>query len=70
MTIGREDCKADDGRWFTPASHIPLPPAKENYGAMHSPQAYYESQQCSRIEPSILEQFRTNPYTHNLTTSV
>ena len=66
----REDCKADDGRWFTPSSHIALPPSKENYGAMHMPQTYYESQQCRQIEPSILEQFRTNPYTHSLTTSV
>ena len=70
LSVLRNDKNADDGRWFTPASHIPLPPAKENYGSMHKSQTYSEMQGCNRIEPSILEQFRSNPYTHSLVTSV
>lgn len=66
----KNDQSVTDNRWFTPTSHIPLPPAKENYGAMNMPQYYDQGQMCTRIEPSILEQFRSNPYTHNLLTSV
>jgi hypothetical protein len=66
----KNDSNCNDGRWFTPSSAIPLPPAKENYGSMHMPQYYNECITCERISPDILNAFRSNPYTHNLTDSV
>lgn len=70
VSVCKNDSNCNDGRWFTPSSAIPLPPAKENYGAMHMPQYYNECNNCERISPDILTAFRNNPYTHNLTDSV
>lgn len=66
----KNDSNCNDGRWFTPSSAIPLPPAKENYGSLHMPQYYNECNTCERISPDILNAFRSNPYTHSLTDSV
>ena len=66
----KNDSNCNDGRWFTPTAAIPLPPSKENYGAMHTPQYYNECYNCDRIAPDLLTAFRSNPYTHSLTSSV
>jgi hypothetical protein len=51
-------------------SVTPLPPSTQTYGKIHAPQYYNESYGCERIEPDILNAFKSNPYTHSLTTSV
>jgi hypothetical protein len=70
VNIARNDVSMDDGRWFTPNSITPMPPSKENYGKINMPQYYNECIGCERIDPSLLDAFRANPYTHSLTTSV
>ena len=47
-----------------------LPPSVNTYGAIRAPQYYNECIGCDRIQPDILNAFRSNPYTHSLTTSV
>ena len=70
VNIARNDVSMDDGRWFTPNSITPMPPSKENYGKITMPQYYNECIGCERIDPNLLDAFRSNPYTHSLTTSV
>ena len=47
-----------------------MPPSVNTYGAIRAPQYYNECASCDRIQPDILNAFRSNPYTHSLTTSV
>jgi hypothetical protein len=47
-----------------------LPPSVQTYGAIHVPQYYNECKGCDRINPDILSAFKSNPYTHSLTSSV
>jgi len=60
-----------DGRFNPAFSRISeQPPSVQTYGAIRSSQYYNECAGCERIEPDILSAFRSNPYTHSLTTSV
>lgn len=68
--IAKQDSDAFNYRMPTPHSVFNRPPAKENYGAIRVPQYYNECVGCERIDPSLLDAFRSNPYTHSLTNSV
>ncbi len=70
VNIARQDSDRYNYRVNAPDSVIKMPPSAENYGKINVPQYYNESAGCTRIEPSILDAFRANPYTHSLTTSV
>jgi hypothetical protein len=66
----RDDCDRFEGRVNPAISVIPLPPSVNTYGSVNTPQYYNECMGCTRIEPKILDAFRSNPFTHSLTTSV
>jgi hypothetical protein len=67
----KDDCDRFDGRVNPAYSRLTgLPPSTNTYGAINVPQYYNECQMCDRIQPEILNAFRSNPYTHPLTTSV
>jgi hypothetical protein len=70
VNISRQDSDRYNYRVNAPVSVVALPPSKEIYGKISVPQYYNECAGCERIEPSILDAFRSNPYTHSLTTSV
>ena len=70
VNISRQDSDRYNYRVNAPDSVIKMPPSAENYGKINVPQYYNECAGCTRIEPSILDAFRSNPYTHSLTTSV
>lgn len=70
VSIGRSDTSTMDNRWFTPNLVSAMPPSVENHGKITVPQYYNECAGCDRIEPSILNAFRANPYTHSLTDCV
>jgi hypothetical protein len=64
-----EDCY--NGRVNPPNSKLSaMPPSINTYGAIKAPQYYNECAGCDRIQPDILNAFKSNPYTHPLTTSV
>jgi len=71
VNISKEDVNRYDGR-MNPAYSVlsGLPPSVSTYGAINAPQYYNECAGCDRIQPDILNAFRSNPYTHSLTTSV
>uniref|UniRef100_A0A6C0LND1 Uncharacterized protein n=1 Tax=viral metagenome TaxID=1070528 RepID=A0A6C0LND1_9ZZZZ len=67
----RDDCDRFAGR-MNPAfsSAGASPPSIQTYGNINVPQYYNECAGCDRINPDILDAFRSNPYTQSLTTSV
>jgi hypothetical protein len=71
LTTIKSDVDRFDGRVNPAYSNITsLPPSVQTYGAVNAPQYYNECIACDRIQPDILSAFRSNPYTHSLTTSV
>ena len=66
----RDDNDRFEGRVNPAISIIPSPPSVNNYGKINVPQYNNECIGCDRIEPSLLDAFRCNPFTHPLTTSV
>jgi len=70
VNIARQDSDRFNYRVNAPSSVVHMPPSKENYGKMNGPQTYNQDINCSRIDGDLLQAFRSNPYTHSLTTSV
>ncbi len=71
LTTIRSDSDRLDGRVNPAFSKLSgLPPSAQTYGAIRAPQYYNECAGCDRIQPDILNAFKSNPYTHSLTTSV
>ena len=70
LTTIKNDSDRFDGRVNPAISITPMPPSAETYGSINMPQYYNECAGCDRIQPDILNAFRSNPYTHSLTTSV
>jgi len=71
VSLNKPDSDCHNGRVNPPNSKISaMPPSVNTYGAIRAPQYYNECASCDRIQPDILNAFRSNPYTHSLTTSV
>jgi hypothetical protein len=70
VECNKQDVNRYDCRTGPAAPIIAAPPAKEYYGKMSSKPQYDPNFNCSRIEPDLLTAFRSNPYTHSLTSSV
>jgi len=70
VTISKHASDCVNGRFTAPSSIIKVPPGKDTYGKINVPQYYNENMGCDRINPDLLNAFRSNPYTHSLTTSV
>ena len=70
VSISRQDSDRFNGRVNAPVSAITMPLSAEQYGKIHAPQYYNECAGCDRIEPSILNAFRSNPFTFSLTSAV
>jgi hypothetical protein len=73
MNLSTIKCDSDrmDGRVNPAYSKIAqLPPSANTYGAIRTPQQYNQSIGCDRIQPDILNAFRSNPYTFSLTNAV
>lgn len=67
----RDDCDRFAGRVNPAYSNAgAMTPSVETYGSINMPQYYNECYNCDRIQPDILDAFKSNPYTHSLTTAV
>ena len=70
VNLSKEDTTRYDYRLNTPASIIPLPPSTNTYGSVNIPQYYNESNGSERLDGNLLSAFRSNPYTHSLSSAV
>lgn len=70
VSLHKRDTCESDNYFGTACSVTPSPPSVQTYGAINMPQYYNECQTCERIDPRILDAFRSNPYTHSLTYAV
>jgi hypothetical protein len=71
VTMSKLDADRENNRLWAPQSTIHNGPSVQTYGKIAQvPQYYNECQGCDRIEPSILDAFKQNPYTHSLTNAV
>jgi len=71
VSVGRIDSDRNNTRMWVPTNMPRQYMIKENYGKINVPQYNNDSNiECDRIQPDILNAFRSNPYTHSLTTSV
>jgi hypothetical protein len=69
--INKLDCDRNNNRWWVPSSGnvagITNPPSKENYGSMHVSYQYEDyKMNAERMNPDILQAFKSNPYTQSL----
>ena len=62
VSISKQDSDRFSGRFNPVSSLIMVPPSKEIHGKIHAPQYYNECNSCERIEPSILDSLKSNPY--------
>jgi hypothetical protein len=68
LTTIKSDSDRLDGRINPAYSNVSQrPPSVNTYGAVRAPQYYNECAGCDRIQPDILDAFRSNPYTFSLT---
>jgi hypothetical protein len=70
VNLSKEDTTRYDYRLNTPASIISLPPGSNTYGSVNIPQYYNESNGSERLDGNLLSAFRSNPYTHSLSSVV
>ena len=71
VTMSKLDADRENNRLWAPQSTIHNGPSVQTYGKIaHVPQYYDNCVGCSRIEPSLLDAFKQNPYTHSLTNAV
>ena len=71
VNIARVDSDRDNTRMFVPTKMPQIPISKEMYGKMSSmSQQYDQNVACTRINPDLLNAFKSNPYTHSLTDCV
>ena len=67
VNVARIDSDRDNTRMWVPSKMPNMPMSKETYGQIRMPQYYNECIGCDRIEPDLLNAFKSNPYTHSLT---
>ena len=48
------------------SSNTNVIPSTQNFGEMRMPQTYNNDINCDRMDPSLLEAFKKNPYTQSL----
>jgi len=71
VNIARIDSDRDNTRMFVPTNMPQMPISKEMYGKINSSsQQYDQNIACTRINPDLLNAFKSNPYTHSLTDCV
>ena len=71
VTMSKLDSDRENNRLWAPQSTIHNGPSVQTYGKISQVPQYYDNcVGCSRIEESLLDAFKKNPYTHSLTNAV
>jgi len=70
VTMSKLDADRENNRLWAPQATLYSGPSVQTYGKANMPQYYDNCIGCDRIEPSLLDAFKSNPYTHSLTSAV
>jgi hypothetical protein len=70
ISMSKLDSDRNNNRLWAPQAVVPNGPSVQTYGKANMPQYYDNCIGCERIEPSLLDAFKQNPYTHSLTNAV
>jgi len=70
VTMSKLDADRENNRLWAPQATLYTGPSVQTYGKANMPQYYDNCIGCDRIEPSLLDAFKSNPYTHSLTSAV
>jgi hypothetical protein len=72
ITLSKSDQNSHENWTTAPSSVIKMPASKEQFGIYNATQFDHDSSSIAveRIQPEILSAFRSNPYTHSLTSAV
>jgi len=70
VTMSKLDADRENNRLWAPQATLYTGPSVQTYGKANMPQYYDNCIGCDRIEPSLLDAFKNNPYTHSLTSTV
>jgi hypothetical protein len=67
VSYSKLDSDRDNNRMWAPSAVIPSGPSVRTYGKIHTPALTNECKiGCDRIDPSLLDAYRKNPYTFSL----
>lgn len=69
VTMSKLDSDRDNNRLWAPSAVIQSGPSVQTHGKTNAPQFCAEIQD-NRLEPSLLQAFKENPYTHSLSSAV
>lgn len=70
ISMSKLDSDRNNNRLWAPQAVVPNGPSVQTYGKANMPQYMDNCIGCERIEPSILDAFKANPFTHSLTNAV
>jgi hypothetical protein len=70
ITMAKLDADRENNRLWAPQSVIPNGPSVQTYGRAHMPQYNDNCIGCDRIAPDLLNAFKSNPFTHSLSSAV
>ena len=69
-SMAKNDCDRENNRLWAPSATIPGWPSANTYGHIDMPQRNDgNSQGCDRLDGRLLDAFKSNPYTHSLTST-
>ena len=67
VSHSRLDCDRENNRMWAPSAVIPSGPSVKTYGKIHTPALTNQcTTGCDRMDPALLDAFRSNPYSFSL----
>jgi hypothetical protein len=70
MSMSKLDSDRENNRLWAPSATSASGPSMQTYGTTNAPQYVNAYQDNNRIDPGLLEAFKSNPYTHSLSSAV
>jgi len=74
VNVSKLETDRMNNRMWVPNNMSQLPPSKQTHGTTDMPQSYMEVKDqelnSNRIQPELLQAFKSNPFTHSLNSSV
>jgi hypothetical protein len=69
VSVAKNDHDRDNNRMWAPSNMPSQSMSKEMYGKFTEPQGYQQNVAVERMAPDLLTAFKSNPYTHSLTSA-